>query len=60
MARCAIILLTLLAGACGAHPGYVARLDLDQIAADTALRDTAPGFGELPRAEPPPAAAGQG
>jgi hypothetical protein len=47
----ALILAALAAGmtACAAEPSraYVVRLDLEQIAADTATRDTSPGFATL-------------
>jgi hypothetical protein len=50
MARLVLIAALALAGsACAADPSrqYAVRLDLDQIAAETAARDAAPGFATL-------------
>jgi hypothetical protein len=50
MARLIFLAALALAGsACSGAPSYVVRLNLDQIAADTAARDSAPGFASLSR-----------
>jgi hypothetical protein len=52
MFRCVLLVaLPLLSSACadGDSRGYVIRLDLDEIAARTADRDTSPGFVSLDR-----------
>jgi len=50
MARSFLVAALALAGsACAAQPTYVVRLDLDQIAVQTAARDAAPGFASLKR-----------
>jgi hypothetical protein len=52
MVRTMVITAIALAGsACAAEPSpdYVVRLDLDQIAEQTAARDAAPGFESLDR-----------
>ncbi len=42
-----LIFLTLAACSQAERDNYVVRLDLDQIAADTVIRDTSPGFSAL-------------
>ncbi|MEO6152676.1 MAG: hypothetical protein ABIT09_03540 [Croceibacterium sp.] len=50
MARAiAFAIVTLAAAACSHQPSYAVRLDLDQIAVQTATRDTVPGFASLAR-----------
>ena len=43
-----IALGTLAFAGCPSHPRYVVRLDLDRIAAQTAVNDRQPGFTLLP------------
>jgi len=62
MVRSAVIpALALVVAACAAEDrgDYVVRLDLDQIAAQTAARDAAPGFETFAREASPPAARGR-
>ena len=48
MIRAALLAtLALAAAGCAAEPDYVVRLDLDEIAARTAARDSSPGFTSL-------------
>ena len=45
----AIATLAVIGSACSTQPAYVVRLNLDQIAAHTAAKDSAPGFASLAR-----------
>jgi hypothetical protein len=54
----ALLLLMAACTACGAQAPRSVRYDMEQIAADTVMRDTAPGFGSLGEEEPAPAPAG--
>jgi len=63
MVRSAVIpALALVVAACAAEDrgDYVVRLDLDQIAAQTAARDATPGFETLARENSPQSARGGG
>lgn len=45
--RALALLIAFATAACAARPAYVVRLDLTQVAAQTAARDAAPGFASL-------------
>ena len=59
---CTLAALAIALGACAAEQSqdYVVRLDLDQIAADTAERDASPGFDTLRESGPHLARSPQG
>jgi hypothetical protein len=54
----ALFVLMTACTACGAQAPRSVRYDMEQIAADTVMRDTAPGFGSFGKEEPTPTPAG--